>query len=210
MIFSRGSRPCACRSHRPEAEANPDHVRTHAQACRAQRPHAYTGTRSPGPRAQGQTTVHSHAATHSSTPTCTHTHAQAYARHAHVYTATQLLINAHARHGCSASPSPAEPQAHRKRPSLVAMVTRRLQPTFRGAGEKGDDLHSLARGRDRRGAGARTARPGGRKARPGTQCSPRAPGKGKKRGLLHQHPPWEQAFCRVTLRPPDNLCPFLI
>lgn len=34
--------------------------------------------------------------------------------------------------------------------------------------------------------------------------------KEKNRGPLYQHPPWEQAFCCVTLSHPDDLCPFLI
>ena len=72
------------------------------------------------------------------------------------------------------------------------MVMESLQPTCGGAGEKGGD-HSLVGGRDRRGREARTV--GGRaKPGPSTQSSPRPLEKGKERGPLHQHPPWEQPF----------------
>lgn len=86
---------------------------------------------------------------------CTDAHAftplHSYTRtHTHVYTHTpthtphhRVLCTAHRGHSTSTFPSPAEPQAHRKQPGLVAMV----MGWEKGQNQSGDSLWGKGKAR---------------------------------------------------------------
>lgn len=87
------------------------------------------------------------------------------------------------------------------------MVMESLQPTCGGAGEKGVIILWWG------GRTGEEERPGllgeGQSQVAAPSPAPEAPREGEGEGPIASTPSLGTAFCSVTLRLPDNLCPFL-